>query len=258
MKRFFTLLAAFVATTMLGISSAQADLVLGDSVGIDFGSIAPAAGINFNQFDAFNNSIADGASLAHSAIPGSTALVDLSGAGFTVVGAPLDFTVENQTGQSTSRANVTNGTTGPAPFDDSTVFQDSIISNNQGAAPLDPNGYFNLTFSGLDDTLVYDLTGGFDGNNANFDSILSAGAGAGTVAGGGLLFAPGTNNYVTLSGLETDGSGNLTVAVTRNSLHANIGAITLTAVDTIAVPEPSSAIALLGLFGLAMTKRRRS
>ena len=113
--------------------SSHAALTAGQTVGIDFGSIAPA-GTGFNQFDAFNNSIANDATLDWSAL-GINAGVLQDDAGANITG--LGFSVENQSGQNTSRANVTNGTTGPAPFDGATVFQDSIISNNQGSAPLD-------------------------------------------------------------------------------------------------------------------------
>ena len=233
----------------------SASIVTGQTVGFDFGSIAPAANPTqtFNQIDLFNNSLANGATFTFLTDPNlnggatSTQLVDFTNTAVTGVG----FTITNSTGQNTSRANVTNGTAGPAPFNNSTVFQDSLISNNQGVAPLATGGFFTLTFSGLDDSIEYDLTGGYDGNNANFDSILSA-------DGQTQPFAPGANNYVTLSGLQTDGSGNLAITVTRDTLHANIGALTLTGAAAIAVPEPSS-FALLGVgFVGLLTRRRRS
>jgi len=237
---------------LLGLATATsaqlqaATLVLGETLAVDFGTIAPTASANFNQFDAFNNSIADGASLAWSALPGNAAADMINTLGVAV--SDIDVTVENQSGQNTSRANVTNGSTGPAPFNDGTIFQDSIISNNQGAAPLDPGGFLTITVSGLDDSLTYDLFGGYDGINANFDSTWAA-------DGQSFLSTPGaTTGYQTLAGLTTDGSGNLAITVTRNSLHVNAGSFTLTAAE--AIPEPSTAL-LSGLAGLALLTRRR-
>ena len=237
--------------------SSHAALTAGQTVGIDFGSIAPADGTGFNQFDAFNNNIDDGATLVWSSLVINTGILQ-DDAGANITG--LDFSVENQSGQNTSRADVTNGTTGPAPFNDASVFQDSIISNNQGAAPLDAGGYLLFTFTGLDDSLTYDLTGGYDGANANFDSTWSFDSGSAGISTtqndsiASFLSAPGaTTAYQSVTGLQTDGSGNLVIQVTRDTLHVNAGALTLTAVP---VPEPSSA-ALLGLGGLALILRRR-
>ena len=136
---------------------------------------------------------------------------------------------------------------------DQDVWDDGYISNNQGANPLDAGGFFLLTFSGLDDTLEYDLEGGFDSNNANFDATWASGGQSFLTTPTG---AAGTG-YGTLSGLTTDGAGNLAITVTRETLHVTIGGLTLTAVESTAIPEPSSALALLGLCGVAFIKRRR-
>ena len=97
----------------------SASIVTGQTVGFDFGSIAPAANPTqtFNQIDLFNNSLANGATFTFLTDPNlnggatSTQLVDFTNTAVTGVG----FTITNSTGQNTSRANVTNGTAGPAP-----------------------------------------------------------------------------------------------------------------------------------------------
>ena len=106
-----------------------------------------------------------------------------------------------------------------------------------------------FTFTGLDDSLTYDLTGGYDGANANFDSIWSfdsSSTGITTTQNDSIasfLSEPGSG-YGSVTSLQTDGSGNLVIQVTRDTLHVNAGA-------AVPVPEPSSA-ALLGLGGLVL------
>ena len=237
--------ATLFITALAGITlagTADASLLAGDTIGIDFNGSVATTGTNFN---AFSEDTDDGATAS------LLSLINLSGA--TVTG--VTFSLENQTGQNTERADfTTQGAEGTlaGPLSEQAVWDDGYISNNQGAAPLDVDGFFLLTFSGLDDELTYDLTGGFDNNggNANFDATWSA---------DGQSFTTLTTNsdpagagYGTLTGLSTDGDGNLEITVARNTLHVTVGGLTLTSV----VPEPSS-LALLGLGGLMMIKRRR-
>ena len=234
---FHKILSYTAFATALWSPLAYSQIQLGDTIGIDFGTIAPAAGTNFNQFDANANSIGNGDTLAFSAQTGAPVMIDTAGNSVSGVG----FTVENQTGQSTSRATLTNAGVGPAPFDDSTIFSDLMISNNQGSNPLNPGGFFVLTFTGLDDSLGYDLVGGMNrlGNNAeNFDTDWTA--------GGTTLLADSvtTTPYVTFEGLSTDGNGSLTITLTRNTLHVNVAALTLTAVTpTAAIDSDNDGIA---------------
>uniref|UniRef100_UPI003563BD73 hypothetical protein n=1 Tax=Pontiella sp. TaxID=2837462 RepID=UPI003563BD73 len=204
----------------LGIACAvQADLSLGQTIGIDFGSIAPAAGLNFNSYS--DVTIANGATESF----GGT-LIDTGGNAVSGV----VFSVQNLSGQATGRATASPGTEGAGLMTDSTVYSDWLISNSTSGEPLDPGGYFVFTFTGLDDDLAYDLTGGFDSNNNNFDAIWSA-------DGQSVTTSPsGDGGYATLEGLATDGSGNLEIAVARNTLHVTAAGLTLTAVTP---PLPS-------------------
>ena len=220
-----SLVACASVTGLLGlINSAHAQLALGDTIGVDFGTIAPAAGTNFNQFDGNANSIANGATLAFSAQTGATAsLIDTTGAL-----SGVDLTVENQSGQNTSRADVTNGNAGPAPFDENTIFSDVLISNDQGSNRLNPGGFLVLTFTGLDDSLAYDLVGGLGLANVNFNTTWTA--------GGTSVLSEAASPYNTFLGLATDGSGNLAITLTR-STHVNVAALTLTAVTPTAATD---------------------
>lgn len=187
-------------------------LLKGRSIGIDFtdaNGLAPVAGSNFNNYS--DVTIADGAT---EAFVGT--LIDTQGDQLTNVG----FTVTNNSGQATARADVT-GLEGSGQMSDVSIYGDSIISNNTGGNPLDASGNLVLTFTGLDDSLTYNLTGGYDQNNDNFNATWEA-------DGKSFTTDNSATGFDTLSGLSTDGSGNLVITVTR-SLHVAIAGLTLEA-----------------------------
>ena len=215
--------------SLLWSQTAHSQLLLDQTIAIDFGAFAPTVGTNFNQFDGFNNSIADQGTLAFSEQAGAPPLlITTTGASVPNVG----FTVENQSGQSTSRANVDNGIAGPAPFDDATIFGDSLISNFTGANPLNEGGFFVLTFTGLDPNLDYDLVGGYQGANNNFSTLWTAG-GVSILSSAVEPDVP----YVTFEGLSPDSAGNLVITLTEAVTHVNVGALTLTAVTPAAAVD---------------------
>lgn len=193
-------------------------LLEGQSIGIDFGGTAPVAESNFNQFS--DVVIADGSTESFADL-GVGDIINTDGGALTGVG----FTVENLSGQNTGRATVT-GLEGSGSLADPTIYGDSIISNNTGGNPLSSGGKLVLTFSGLDDSLSYNLTGGYDQNNKNFDATWEANGRTFTTDGD----AVGTIGYDSLTGLSTDGSGNLVITVTR-SLHVTIAGLELEAVS---------------------------
>ncbi|WP_162025311.1 MULTISPECIES: PEP-CTERM sorting domain-containing protein [unclassified Lentimonas] len=229
------------------LSAADAAIVANQTIGIDFGTAAPAGATTFNQFDAHNNVIADAGTLAFSALGiNSGALKDTANADVTGVG----FVVTNNTGWATGNANVTTGAEGAGLMTDSSVYSDTIISNNASGHVIAAGAHFLFTFTGLDDSLTYDLTGGFDNNNNNFDATWSVGA-----QGSFTTDLTASVGYGTITGLTTDGFGNIEIKVQENSLHVVAGALTLTA-----VPEPSSYALIAGAFALTsiMVRRRRS
>jgi len=188
------------------------DLLPGRTIGIDFGAIAPSSNSNFNQYS--DVTIADNAFESFSGTLIDTDGDDVSG---------VTFRVTNQTGQFTGRATVS-GSGGAFLMNTASIFGDSIISNNTASNQLDNNGFLTLRFDGLNDSLTYNLRGGFDSNNGNFDATWSSGGVSATTnpAGG--------NGFITLSNLSTNGSGRLEIRVTRNTLHVTVAALQLTAV----------------------------
>ncbi len=194
--------------------SIHADIVPGQTIGIDFGSIAaPVAGSNFNHYS--DVTIANGAT---ESFPGT--LIDTTGIAVAGVG----FSVTNHSGQATNRAASSGGLEGSGLMSDATIYGDRIISNNTTGEPLAAGGYLLFTFTGLDDGLTYELTGGYDQNSDNFNAVWAAGGQSFTTDGD-----PGVG-YGSLTGLTTDGSGNLVITVTR-TLHVAAAGLTLTAVS---------------------------
>ena len=149
------------------------------TVGIDFDSAGavfpdpapavtpPSAASGFNEFSI---QTADGASASFSGT-----LNDVTGSAV----AGLGFSVQNNSGKDFGLTGVT-GLSGPGIFNDATIFSDSYGAANVGNAAradggnLAAEGNFVFTFSGLDDSLTYDVTGGYDQDNANFNTIWEA------------------------------------------------------------------------------------
>ena len=130
-------------------------------------------------------------------------------------------------GKRTGRTAV-DGSSGPGAFNDATIYRDcyggaSVSSSGRadfGVLADDAN--LVMRFSGLDDDSTYTVSGGFDNNNDNFNTTWDiAGQSATTNSNGG-------NGYITLSGLTTDGSGNLEITVTKSS-HLLVAGLTLKA-----------------------------
>ena len=176
MKRIFGASCCFVIAIMMCVS-AQADIVVGESIAIDFESPnavfgdvggGTATGTNFNVFDA---SLADGASISIGA------LTELTMGGTSAVG----LTVDNNLGKDASLTGVVSGATTVAPFNVAGVYNDNWGGANVGNSgradfgTLTDGSNIVLTFTGLLDNQLYDLTGGGRFNNSNFDTVWTSG-----------------------------------------------------------------------------------
>ena len=231
------------------ISEPEPELGIVYTVGIDFGS-TPSSDPNTT----WNDIVSGG-----DAMSGGVA----AGAGRSI--ANLNDTTNSPTGVSFTLTNNTgfnawdfeNGNTGDGGLiNDESVFSDGLLSNDARGQDRDTTAlqdYFEVTFSGLDDSLVYDFVGGYarSGNN-NFNGVWFVDA---TVTGGAIDLMSGTSfitdaqnddtsdDYATFTGLTTDGAGNLTILMTGEASESNpdgdsaanqaiIAAVTLTAVNT--------------------------
>jgi hypothetical protein len=238
-----------IAGILLGMGlacAANAALIAGDTIGIDFGATADTDAVTtWNQFsvggDATTLGMAD------------TDVVTLSSvnntAGDAVSG--VTFAVSNATGQiAWDFSGGTNGDpTEGSLITDASVYGDGLISNDQLSRPtVSGVDYFYFTFSGLDATgaTTYDLTAGWDSNNDNFTADWTAGTET--------LRTTLADGYVDFTGLTADANGELAITVTgiEDAAHITVSALTLTA-----IPEPAT-IGMLGLgtVGLMVFRRR--
>ena len=249
MKNTIAVFCCFVAVAIASTASAQT-LALGDSIGIDFASpdavfpdeppatSAPAAGTNFNAFDTATEDMATASF--------SGTLITLTG-GTTGIG----FSVTNNMGKASSLTGVS-GTPGPAPFDDETIGVDNYGAANvgnesradfgvllgeveDGIVVSEEAGNLVFTFSGLDDSLAYEVTGGYlhSNPNNNFNATWDIDGQSATTANESGLPDAG---YITLTNLSTDGAGNLEITVTR-TVQLFVAGLTITAVEPVVVVD---------------------
>ena len=232
-KSISTVLLMTVATSF----TVNAALVVYDTIGIDFGTTAPA-----DPDTTFNQVIGVGLVAGASEILSAGTLSNTTGGIVNDVG----FTFTNLA-TSTTVSTLTNGLAGDgALIDHTSVYSDGIRAEFVNGADI-----FTMTFTGLNDNLAYDLNAGLYNNNGNFISRYE-------VDGVNQLVRTNNSNpllsYPRFNDLRTDGSGNLVITgiAAQGAGRAAIAALTLTA-----VPEPSSTALLgLGLSSLLLRRRR--
>ena len=230
MRIILNTLCCVVAIT-LASATAQAQLAIGDVAGFDFESPAPVFGdmsvgtVASTNFNLFDTQTADGETVMQSGF------VDLTGA--PIMGLGLEVT--NNLGKDTGLTGVVSNTTTVSPFNETSIYSDSYGAANVGSdsradfGPLTDESNIVLTFTGLDDELCYSVTGGGVFNNNNFDTVWTAGDVSATVDS----TSDTGGEFVTLSGLATDGSGNLAVTVTRANVQILFTAVTIEATEKV-------------------------
>ncbi|MGJ8641926.1 MAG: PEP-CTERM sorting domain-containing protein [Luteolibacter sp.] len=208
---------------------ANAAIVLNDVIAIDFGATATST-TNYNISGHTATSVPNLVRLSDGAS---------TGVSFTLAGTNQDNL--NYVASSASLGNTT----------DPNIFEDGILANLNSGGAGNGSTSITLTFTGLDDTLAYDLVGGsarVDTQNGPQRWVADWTADGKTATAG--TFA--ADGYITLSGLSSTG-GILVITVDGQDQYSPIAQLELTAV---AVPEPSSA-ALLCLAGFCLILRRR-
>jgi len=196
-----------VGTFLALAVGAQAAITAGDELAIDFGNTAPVVA-NWNQISTSTLSIVD--------------LKRLSDGALTGVGVAVTVTSPNGNFVNNIAPGAGLGST------DASIYNDHLAANDLGA-----NDSITVTFSGLDDSLSYTLTGGMarSGNTSAFAQTYTVGGVAYDYTGDS-----GVDAYAEYTDLSSSG-GVLTFTVSdyEDTDLASISQMTLTA-----VPPPDS------------------
>ena len=197
MKMKLTKLPLIGSAVISLFGSARAQVQLGDVLKIDFGNTAPAIA-NWNQYTSSSGT------LALNRFSDGTA----TGVSITVDGADGNF-----------GAHIDGSAFGGSS--DSTIFADHIAGNNA------PDDTFTITISGLDDTLSYDIFGGFLRSTANnaWDHTWDV---AGDIRinefSGGQI-----NGFETFTDVVTTSPGEIVFTISDNVNVVSIAELTITA-----------------------------
>jgi arylsulfatase A-like enzyme len=209
----------------LSVGARAASLAVGDAIGVDFGPVA-----NDNHFNV----------LAHGAqkFVAGNRLSETNGSLVTLSGTTLDgvAVILNATGY------FANDDADPGLGAPPAVYRAENLTDWIGVVTA-KGGSLTITFTGLDDTLAYDLNIGtaFDQSKSVNGTVYRAGEQSATNRD--TASAP---NFFDLKGLSTDGRGKLVITVSDAAASA-VSALTLTAVPVSgAVPSSPKGYAEAG------------
>lgn len=230
----------YILTSMLALAmagSVQAQMTAGQTVGIDFGGVAPANGVaptnNFNEAADVTGSIAAGS------------LIDITGGAITGTSFAWASTSNSPFANADPNATAQGGE--PVVFDDSNL--DDFLGGSGGSQLI------TLTFSGLDQGLTYDLLIGNSYNNTDTTDSTYTALNQSVVKSATNNPTIGSAAFVSLDGLSADIDGNLVITVTNSGAAViAVSALTLTAA---AIPEPGTYALLAGALALTLVLVRR-
>jgi hypothetical protein len=222
----------------------------GTVIGIDFGGATNSKDNegtdptnDFNLYDPVHGTVADG-SISAPLI--DTAGVNVDGVGFTFEVTSTETTFLFNNGDAEESASQ------PSVFNDSnTTDWNGIATSSSGDRTIP--GVLTFTFTGLDDSLTYDLIVGAHASGSAISDVLWEADGESATTDTSVA----ASSYVTLTGLSSS-SGSLVITGTGTgaSTSDRPDIVVVSAMHLTAVPEPSSAM-LIGLGGLALLARRR-
>jgi endonuclease/exonuclease/phosphatase family metal-dependent hydrolase len=201
----------------------------GCTIGIDFGATAST-----DPSHSWNHiSVGGDATTLGLAAGGIVLIEDVTDVDGNIM-TGVDFEFSNDSGQ-IAYDYVTAGINGDgAVINDASVYGDSIISSDASTRIVTAGtDTFTFLFTGLNDGLAYDLSGGYNLDSANFTALWSADGQSATTTSGAAADGVG---YISLTDLGTDGSGNLQITVTGvgGTAHITVSALTLIASGPIA------------------------
>lgn len=221
MNTSIKLLTASLTTLWVG-SAQAASIGAGTVIGVDFAGTPDASNFNVLTND---GTVQD--------------IKDTTGATLTGV----DVSTSGRLVYNSNAADSTQKSGQPSQFTDAHL-TDWVVFNG--------GVNYTITFIGLNDSLTYNLViGGANDSNFNVDTTWTVDGQSDTTVAGPKSGTDGSGAYVSFTGLETDGSGNLVIVGTKDVNYGVAAALELTA-----APEPGS-LALLGLGGLLIARRRR-
>ncbi|WP_372798335.1 hypothetical protein [Pontiella sp.] len=203
---------------------ARASIIEGDVIAIDFGATAPAVA-NWNQISTSTLSIADLQRVSDGALTGVGVSVALSGTNGDYI--------------KNAAPSAGLGST------DVSIYDDHLAAND-----LTGPDFITVTYTGLDDSLTYTLTGGMARSTgpAAFDQTYTVGGIDYDYTGGGSA----VDAYAEYTGLSSSGGVlSFTVSDYTDSDLASISQMSLEA-----IPEPAT-LGLVAAFGGAVLFIRR-
>lgn len=255
---------SLLAICGLGLSamSGSAAVVAGDLLLLDFSKFGQGTGAGDDSDGTWNNIIADGTDAGDPAGswgggpngydgPIATNLVRYSNG----TGTGVNLSVTTSTG-----ANAGVGGADVTPVLVSFSQTGAIPDSAQNDLSFQVQGDVTYTFSGLNDSLTYDLEfqsyiGDPTPARNPFNFVIQNGLASQQSVAVDPNNSPGVYRF---AGVATDGSGNITLSTFGTGAGGDGNSTHMNAIEILAIPEPGTATMMLGGLGVFLLRRRRN